>query len=344
MIKGLSEKRRLPRAGIIRLGVKKKHAQSGKEYPVETDFFVSPDPVKEVYGDEPKELLIMFPIENEEDFFSQFYKRYGHGILLCRGDGEKAREWNFETGWYKDKECPCEALETGDCKAVGVLQFLLPEVKGAVAVWQISTGSKNSIIDVNSGIALVRGLIGRIAMIPLWLRRVPMETTRIDGKKIKKGKHYTLQLSLAVSLMEAQRKALIPPTRALLPEPDETPEAVDDLTPPNGHATEEQKAEMGEEVETVDAIIEEETDAKEEKEVIEKIVEKDINESELTELKKELSAIMEDIKKAGRTLTDAEAVKLDALQTAEGYRNKITYWKRELEKSKATTDLFKREE
>ena len=40
-IKGLSEQRRLPRLGKIRLGVKKKN-QKGIEYPASTDYFVCP--------------------------------------------------------------------------------------------------------------------------------------------------------------------------------------------------------------------------------------------------------------------------------------------------------------
>lgn len=245
MIKGLSDRRRLPRAGIIRLGIMKKHPEKGTTYPEETDYFVCPQPVQDVYGEKPKELIIMFPVESEELFFRQNYKRYGYGIPLCIGDGEKARGWDFDKGGLKEMDCPCEYLKKGACGPVGILQFLLPEVKESVGVWQISTGSKNSIIDINSGIDFVRGIAGRVAMIPLLLKREPLEIPRIEGKNIKRGVHYTMKLSLAMSLMEIQRLGQIPPTQALLPppEPDESQEAVKDLFPPNGFKEDQEKPE-----------------------------------------------------------------------------------------------------
>jgi len=243
MIKGLSDRRRLPRAGIIRLGIKEKHSTSGNEYPKETDYFVCPELIKDVYGEKPKELIIMFPVESEEVFFRQAYKRYGKGILLCKGDGEKAFCWNFEKGGIEEIKCPCEYLDSGACKPVGALQFLLPEVKESVGVWQISTSSKNSIIDINSGVDFVRGIAGRVAMIPLLLKREPQETQRIEGKNIKRGTHYTMKLSLGMSLVDIQRLGQLPPAQALLPTPDESQQAVDDLFPSNGFKPEEETVE-----------------------------------------------------------------------------------------------------
>lgn len=248
MIKGLSSRRRLPRAGIIKLGIKVKSEKTGSEYPQETDYFVCPPLIQEVYGPNPKELIIMFPVESEDIFFSQFYKCYGKGILLCRGDGEKGTYWDFDKGDFAKKDCPCEKLEAGKCKPVGILQFLLPEVKESVGVWQISTSSKNSIIDINSGIDLVREVAGRAAMIPLLLKREPIKTHRIEGKDIKIGTHYTMKLSLGMSLVEIQKLGQIPPARALLPMPDESQQSVNDLFPPNGFKPEEEEAKSEEPV------------------------------------------------------------------------------------------------
>ena len=49
-IPGLSDRRRLPRLGSIRLGIKVKN-KKGIEYPKETEYFVCPDEVKKVFGD-----------------------------------------------------------------------------------------------------------------------------------------------------------------------------------------------------------------------------------------------------------------------------------------------------
>ena len=110
MIKGLSERRRLPRAGIIRLGIKVQKP-GGKPYPEETDYFVLPDSIKDKFENEPKELTIMFPVESEQVFFQQFYKKYGNGVLLCRGDGEVATYYDFDSKGFTEKKCPCESLE-----------------------------------------------------------------------------------------------------------------------------------------------------------------------------------------------------------------------------------------
>ena len=252
MIKGLSDRRRLPRAGVIKLGIKKKSEKSGNEYPVEVDYFVCPPLVQEVYGPQPKELIIMFPVESEQVFFQQFYKCYGKGILLCRGDGENGTYWDFDKGDFNTRKCPCEKLEAGKCKPVGILQFLLPEVKESVGVWQISTSSKNSIIDINSGIDFVREVAGRAAMIPLMLKREPTKTHRIEGKDIKTGTHFTMKLSLGMSLVEIQKLGEIPPARALLPMPDESQKAIDDLFPKNGFKPETETEKDAEDEELVD--------------------------------------------------------------------------------------------
>jgi len=91
-IKGLSESRRLPRLGKIHLGVKKQ-ARSGAWYPSATDYFVVPPEVaKALETEKPTELPVLFPIEDEEVFASQFYRSYSMTRgLVCRGDAENCR-------------------------------------------------------------------------------------------------------------------------------------------------------------------------------------------------------------------------------------------------------------
>jgi len=239
-IEGLSNKVRLPRAGIIRLGIKKVHEKTNKEYPVEVDFFVCPELVQKVYGSEPKALVVMFPVENEEVFFQQWYKRYGNGVLLCKGDGVEGYAWDFDKGGFKKIDCPCKELEQGDCKAVGSLQFLLPEVDEAAAVFQVNTSSKNSIIDLNSGIKFIRAVAGRIAMIPLILKREEISTLRVEDKELKRGRHYTMKLSLeGTSLQKLQLMGKIKPAEIMLPPPDES--QPEDLFPANGFGPEDEE-------------------------------------------------------------------------------------------------------
>lgn len=186
-IKDLSDRRRLPRLGSIRLGIKKKTAQ-GKEYPAEVNYFVVPPEVQAIYGEKPTDLEIMFPLDNIEEVFPQAYKYYGSSKgLKCQGNGEVA--FCAENGEMIQKPCPCELYEQGKCKQSGTLMVMIPKVSVG-GVYQIRTSSYNSIVDLNSGLDYVRALVGRFCMIPLKLRRVTTETHHDE----KKQNHYTLQV------------------------------------------------------------------------------------------------------------------------------------------------------
>jgi len=201
-ISGLSAIRRLPRLGKIRLGIKKVSAKTGKEYPSETNYFVCPAEIKKVIGDEPKELNIMFPLNDPEALFPQCYKWYGSGKgLKCRGDGETALRLNEDTKEMEERNCPCELLEEGKCKQVASLSFMMPGIKIG-GVYQIDLSSYHSIVDINSGFDYAMAMLGgRIAMVPFILRRVPKET-HADGKK---QIHYTLQLELNIPVEVAMK-------------------------------------------------------------------------------------------------------------------------------------------
>jgi len=201
-IDGLSSIRRLPRLGKIRLGVKVVNEKTNKEYPKEVDYFVCPAEIKKVLGDQPKELDIMFPLNDPESLFPQAYKWYGSGAgLKCRGDGIEALRLNEEKGEMEERKCPCELLDEGKCKQRASLVFMLPNIKIG-GVYQIDLSSYHSIVDINSSLDYAMAMLGgRIAMVPFILRRVPKETHN-DGKK---QVHYTLTLELDIPLKEAQR-------------------------------------------------------------------------------------------------------------------------------------------
>ena len=336
-IKGLSDTFRLPRAGIIRLGtrVKTDKACPSKcgndkkcrlclgtgffQRPKEEEFFVCPDIVKEKYGETPKEIVIMFPVEDELIFFPQWYKMYGNDILLCRGDGIIGTYWDFDKGDFLERTCPCGFLEKKKCTGIGILQFLPTEIKEAVGVWQITTGSTNSIKDINGGIKMVKGIAERIAMIPLVLKRVPTKTSKLEKGTVIKGLHFTMQLSLGMSLLELQRMALLPPSRALIPHVNESLEAADDVVVSEHESNGKEKSQ------------ELEKDADNEKENTEKAA---LYLADLTSRKKELSGILEKIYKTDRKIKEDEAIKLDALVTVREYRGAIKYWNNVLESLK----------
>jgi len=242
---GLSEKLRLPRKGKIRLG-EKKLSKQGKEYPSALDYFVVPEEVAEVYPDKPRKLDIMFPMENRDDFFPQWYKRYGSSKgLICKGDGKTATEIlashkgkliednkEIELGKPEMKEIDCEGKEcpyyqSKECKQVGNLQIILPKVKG-LGVYQIDTSSYNSIININSGIELIRGMlarvgINRISWIPLVLE-VKMQEAHpvVKNKRIKTIiPVMSVDLEMSVELMMKMLKgSALPAPQAEVDNPD----------------------------------------------------------------------------------------------------------------------------
>lgn len=240
-IKGLSETRRLPRLGKIHLGIKKV-APSGVSYPSATEYFVVPPEVAKVVGEKPTELPILFPIEDEEKFTSQFYRSYSMTRgLVCRGDGETCRRMvDAETGDMANRNSkdilwkdglPCEGRQCPyygkQCKEVMNLQFLLPTVEG-LGIWQIDTSSINSILNINSAIELVRGVYGRIAMLPLLLTLEPIEVVNPDDGKKKTVR--VLNLRTKGTMIELMERAIKPAREMLLPAPLDT-EAPEDMEP-----------------------------------------------------------------------------------------------------------------
>jgi len=255
MIKGLSEVRRMPRLGKIRLDIKKK--KSGKDsrcqhaddamcwfcsYPIETDYFVVPPEVATVYGPKPTELDVYLPTDDVHKVFPQRLAWYGAGKLRCTGDGEEAiRVFKFvpqaEKSRYQvdddfelvDYPCPCPLLDSEDCTRNATLNVLLPKVSLG-GVYQITTGSVHSIISLNSGIdytsALFSGRPGGAAMVPLKLKRVKRQIQYRD----RLATHAILEIHFEGNteqrnlLLESQKMVLFQLPAPEKPRPDDMPE------------------------------------------------------------------------------------------------------------------------
>jgi hypothetical protein len=237
-IKGISEIVRLPLLGKIRLGIKEEDAD-GYLYPAPTDYFVCPDEVKRVFGEKPRELRIMFPTEDREQWASQYLRCYSDsGDLLCRGDGETAlarvETINREIGSKGETiskllEMPCNPdrcpiHKQGYCRQVMNLQFLLPDCPG-FGVYQLDTSSYHSMKNINAMITLIDSVCQRVSMIPLSLQLIEKPVQPDGYDKIA----YVLKLTCYLSLVDAQKFARMPRGEALLPPPDS--EAPDDLFP-----------------------------------------------------------------------------------------------------------------
>ena len=234
-IKEITSKRRLPRQGKLRLGIMKISPKSKKEYPSEAgQFIIDPEGDKaeaikteftRIYGPEPRTIDIMFPVSDPEVFFPQWYKAYkgkkGAGYLACKGDGETA----IKMGDAGMVDCKCKGEDCPEyigkkCRRVAILQVLLPMLSG-IGVYQISTTSRNSIINLNSSVDYISALCGRIAMIPLKLTLTKQDVQMPgSGDGPKMSKHWILGVD--ADLADIQRTALVPETQVFLPAPDET--------------------------------------------------------------------------------------------------------------------------
>ncbi len=229
-IKGETDAVRLPLLGKIRLGTREK--DDGRIYFAPSDHFICPDEVKKVFGEKPKELRIMFPTENGEQWASQYFRCYTEtGDLVCRGDGETAlaKVETISTGKISSKllempcnpdRCPCH--RRGYCRRVMNLQFFLPDCPG-FGVYQLDTISYHSMLKINSMVNLTRSICGRISMVPLSLQLVEQETGL-------EGWPNVLDITFPYSPAKMQRMAQGLPALAFLLPPRDS-EAPDDLFP-----------------------------------------------------------------------------------------------------------------
>lgn len=199
----------------------------------------------------PTQLPIMFMTNDEEKAASQWYYSYKATVnRVCKGDGYhadalldaaalKARGGDITAPlpvdvWAKhdskevvrfeidclgegfDGAPPCPAYAAAKCKRIMMLQFAIPDAPG-LGVYQLDTGSINSILNVNGFLEYLRSFTdGRIIGIPLVLKLVSQEVTA-EGKK----KHvHVLQLTSDFNIGQIAAAMQKPVINALLPEPD----------------------------------------------------------------------------------------------------------------------------
>lgn len=260
-IRGLSERGRIPRIGKIHLGYKvESQKRPGVFYPKAAEHFILNDApyVKEVYGDKPTELRIMFPSEDDEKIASQYYKQYKATTgLICKGDGFKATarvdsaKWKgvvqlgiwagSETAETQMVEIPCAgagydgspacpAYEKGDCKRIMVLQFFVLGCR-KFGIHQLDTSSVNGILNINGMLDILRNsrvLGGHVSGVKLLLTLIPQEVIADGKKKIVRVVQLTAEQDI-----EELRKLELPPVPQItapsgtLPSPVVQPEVVE---------------------------------------------------------------------------------------------------------------------
>lgn len=237
-IKGVSEIRRISRAGYLRCGEKATNAK-GQEFPRRLDHFRADFRDKELekrfyalYGSQPKRVSVTFPPGPPESWFPQWYYSYGKGTgLKCKGDGETAGR--VINGEIAEVPCPgpeqCEFASTHGCRRVGRLQFF---IKGLprLQVFQVNTSGRNSIINLNSNIELLVGALGGRSHFGVYVDLVlkPDEST-VRGER---RTFYSLDIEIPMGLEEIQRLRTCTAEPMALPQPSEERDPL--LHPENG--------------------------------------------------------------------------------------------------------------
>lgn len=205
-------------------------------HPKAVDYFViaSPhqaltDAARVLYGDKPKSLDIVFPIDDLDQLFPQDYKAYKTNGLWCSGNGESARRWG-PTGMI-DVKCPCELLDTGECKPVATLNFMMPRLPG-LGVWSYTTSGTHAIVGLNSELEMFQRAFGGLRGIEFKLVLEEQSVSRhVEGKGPQKTTIYVPRVTSERTLIEVVefRRALGATTDPMLmlgaasDEPDDDP-------------------------------------------------------------------------------------------------------------------------
>lgn len=344
-IKKFKNQYRPQRQGIIHLGVKKiKSTDQGVvEYPHEVNYFVirdCPELIK-IYGPDPddldnpegvhKQLNITLPSARfDKDFDSylekvapQYYKRYRQSGLYCKGDGENAVGIDMKTKQMEEIECPCDYLDSGDCKQLMIFRFRIQEI-ASFNIYQITTSSTNSILNINSFIRdlLEYCLVNRIdpSSVKLSLRRELQTVQRMDEGKPKKSKHWIMVLDLDRRFYESIDDVAFKALPAGKDEPAELPppdEKKDELYCPDSEGKK---------------IMEEESEKKEKAE--EEAEKPELNEFE--QAKETLKDRMDDyVKKWGGVISMGTAEKVAKFKTFEEVSKEMDRIEAAIEQKKA---------
>lgn len=231
----ISSIRRLTYRGKISLGIQVPTIEKGKDgkykkdqngnpvqrrdkygdlesHPKDVSYFVCPPEVKALFGEEPTELDIAFPLSGLDEnglpniggIFPQAYKYYGRAKgLKCVGNAERAMKAN-EKGIFEEVECPCDKFGQKDgCSKKANLFFFIPDITIG-AIYHIDSGSWNTMVDIQSGIYLALELLkdsmtgeyNSITLLDFKLRRRQKETQH-DGRK---DTHWPLTCELAMPI------------------------------------------------------------------------------------------------------------------------------------------------
>jgi hypothetical protein len=210
-IKGLTNRElSFPEIGQVRKGApKNEKGQLGKDL---TYFRVEFDEreaeaekvFRAKYGNQPQELNILLPFDDIERTWDAWLEAYTAGRMVARSDGEKFLYLvDTKTGEMKVKDGqPSIAYKPGpvgtytdgkgkeqpiECKPVGRLKVVIPELQ-RLAYMTVMTTSVHDIANISAQLEALKTVNnGRLAGIPMVLRRRPkkISTPKPDGTRAR---------------------------------------------------------------------------------------------------------------------------------------------------------------
>jgi len=169
-----TQQRSLPVIGKIKIGEKVK--KGDKEYPTSLDYFKADGKYASMFDalfTKPTRLPIVFFGENIDEICNERFECWdGSGKRLAYGDGETFSLFNPSSKEYDIKVGKEEAIaktkgEKNKWNTVLTIRFLIPEIKGVMGLWELTTkGAKSSVGNIVTTFDNVRAQAGRISGIP----------------------------------------------------------------------------------------------------------------------------------------------------------------------------------
>ncbi len=222
---GLTDKQpELPRVGILRKGGKKtSETRPGPD--LDYFRFVADDDATAAafdaaYGPRPREVNVFLPFPTIDQNWEAWKEDWKASALQHRCDGVTCVLWLTPRGTYSTEPRPCP----GNCKQVGRLKVVIPELARYAIVTILTTG-KWDVMNLDASLKALDQLKSSPTLqgIPLVVRRVEREiSTPRDGGKRARVKKWLLQIEaaprwVALQLQAAERGALPGAAQLALP-------------------------------------------------------------------------------------------------------------------------------
>lgn len=187
-IRGLTDREAsFPQIGVIHKGDVKGEKGPGRDltwFRFESQDVAAKQAFRDHYGLEPVALHAFVPYNTTEKNFEAWKEEWAASSLRHRCDGEYVTIQLQASGKYKIPGVDERVLCPGNCKPVGRLKLIIPELKRLGYV-TLQTTSIHDIMEITNNLRAIEETRGSLTGVPLIVRRVPREisTPSKDGTR-----------------------------------------------------------------------------------------------------------------------------------------------------------------